>query len=178
MQGNPPSLPPWLSLRLGVVDVLTGVVLVAMSAHPMPTIVMIGAVALLVSGFGAWYTAIFTAARPLPHAVLGCGWVAAAVLVVAWPGITARVAATVLGLVMVIDGVLRIPGRHGAPADRARRRLTGVVIAALGVAALGPAAPSPQAIAVLFGARTILAGAERLIARRAAGGQGRSGPWR
>ncbi|MFI0424907.1 DUF308 domain-containing protein [Spongiactinospora sp. 9N601] len=165
-----------MNIRLGVVDVLTGVLLIALSADPMSTIRVIIAISLLVSAFSEWYTAVFAVRRRTLHGLLGFAWTAAAVLVAAWPGITVGVLATVLGVVMVGEGVLRMYRDRDDPDDRTALRVNGVAtvlagLALLALAVAGAAALTLTAVAVVYAARTVLAGAERLVARLSAGGR-------
>lgn len=99
----------------------------------------------------------------------------AAVAVLVWPGATIRVVAVVVGVALVVGGVLDLlEGRRAAGTHRWNALLGGVSGVLFGLLALAWPDVSVVVIAVVFGARLVIAGF-RLVARSAPPAPGEGG---
>jgi uncharacterized membrane protein HdeD (DUF308 family) len=100
-------------------------------------------------------------ARPRWHRVLGVLWILAGLFVLVWPGLTVRLLVLVVGIGLIVGGAGRIVG-----AFRARQTLDARIAAGLfgaaevvfGVLALSWPDITGLVVAVVFGARLIIAG--------------------
>ncbi|MBD7920266.1 DUF308 domain-containing protein [Cellulomonas sp. Sa3CUA2] len=145
------ALRPFASLGVLVVGVVAG-------------LVVLGAVRLVADRPAAADRDAPDAAEPPPTPprwwwAPGCAYLAAAAVVLLWPGPTIRVLAVAVGLVLVADGVLDVLAARGARGTaRAGALLSGATSVLLGALALAWPDVTVLVVAVLFGARVLLAG--------------------
>ena len=149
----------WLRGAVGVVAVALGVVVIS-----RPT-TSLGALALLL-GAGLVVSAVVELTgdeEPARwRALRAVAWLVAGVLVLALPGLTVRVVAVVVGVGLIVGGVLRALGglRRGVSVDGRVAALTlGVAEVVFGALALAWPDITLLVVAVVFGARLVIAGA-------------------
>ncbi len=148
----------WGRFGLGVVLVLVGAVLTVTPFASLAVLVLLVVVGLALTGAGELAT-YRRADSPTLALLTGLGWLAAALVVVLWPGPTVRVLAVVVGLGMVVAGVLRVvAGLRGTVDTRAASVLLGAAGVVLGGLALAWPDITVFVVAVVFGARTVFAG--------------------
>lgn len=155
--------PRWVPMILGLACVAAGVILVLRPFVSLSVLAALVAAALLVTGV------MELAAVPVsPSAAItvmaGLGWLAAGIVVVAWPGITIVALAVVAGVSMVIGGLARIMSALRGTADqRVAAALSGLASVIFGALALSWPDVTVLVIAVVFGARTILVGFAQIV---------------
>jgi uncharacterized membrane protein HdeD (DUF308 family)/alpha-beta hydrolase superfamily lysophospholipase len=173
---------PWqLALVLGVGAVLIGLAITFKPFNSLGVLVVLVAVALVVTGISEIASARTSLAR-----WGGVAWIAAGVVVVAWPGLSIRALAIFVGVSLLIGGVLRIASAaRGDTDDRLVAGISGLAHAIFGALALSWPDITLLVVALLVGPAMILFGlgqaASALRDRGATGtarksGQGR-GPW-
>jgi uncharacterized membrane protein HdeD (DUF308 family) len=148
--------PRRLAGLLGLVCVGLGLALLTRPLTSLSTLVLFVALSLLASGV-ADLLAARAAPAPRPAAAVGLGWVLAGAAVLAWPGLSVRLLAVVVGVALVGAGAVRgIGARHGgAPDARLAALLSGLASVVFGALALGWPDITLLVLAVLFGARTL-----------------------
>lgn len=100
-------------------------------------------------------------ARPRWHRLLGVLWILAGVFVLAWPGLTVRVLVLVVAIGLIVGGVLRVVSMFRRPQTLDARIAAGLLGAAevvFGVLALAWPDITGLIVAVVFGARLLIAG--------------------
>jgi uncharacterized membrane protein HdeD (DUF308 family) len=155
-------LPRWVSLALGLACVAVGVVLVTRPFTSLSVLAALVAAALLVTG-GLEAAGARLSPRPGIAVATGLAWLAAGILVAAWPGITIGVIAIVIGISMIIGGAGRIASALRGTADqRVAAALLGLASVIFGALALAWPDVTVLVIAVVFGARTVLFGLSQI----------------
>lgn len=148
-------VPWWLVALAGLVCAVLGAVLVARpfdSLSVLVALVAVGAVATAVSGLTVWWRRTSRWAAPV-EALL---WLAVALAVVAWPDITVRALALVVGAGLLLGGVLDVVGGiRGTIDERVAAVLGGAAGVVLGVLALSWPSVTVLVVAVVFGARLV-----------------------
>lgn len=157
-------LPAWVRVAVGIVAVALGAVIVL-----RPT-TSLGVLALLI-GAGLVLAGVLTLtgggeAEPTGspsrwRGLLAAMWIVAGVFVLAWPGLTVRVLALVVGIALIVNGVASLLAafRRGVTPD-ARVASGAFGLAGLGFGVLALAWPDITllVVAIVFGARLIMSG--------------------
>jgi uncharacterized membrane protein HdeD (DUF308 family)/alpha-beta hydrolase superfamily lysophospholipase len=150
-----------VAVLLGLAAVVLGVVLVTRPFATLNLLVWLVAGAAIVTGVQRWRSqqpATSTADRGVASA-----WIIIGIAAVAWPGITVRALAWLVGAGMLIGGagdVVR--GSRGSTDERIAALLRGGASIVLGVVALAWPDVTLLVVAVVFGARTVLFGLSEL----------------
>jgi uncharacterized membrane protein HdeD (DUF308 family)/alpha-beta hydrolase superfamily lysophospholipase len=151
-------LPWWLGSALGLACAALGAVLIFRPFDSLSVLVF------LVGG-GSLLLGITTAAaarrspHPRPHLAAAAVWIGVGVVVLAWPDITTRSLALVVGLALILGGVLDvIGGIRGTIDERLASVVGGVASVIFGVLALSWPSVTLLVVAVVFGFRLVLFG--------------------
>jgi uncharacterized membrane protein HdeD (DUF308 family)/alpha-beta hydrolase superfamily lysophospholipase len=148
----------WGQVVLGLLLVVVGGILTVTPFVSIAVLVVLVVLALSVTGAGELATASRSDA-PMLSRVMGVAWLAAALVVVLWPGPSIRVLAVTVGLVMVASGVLRmVTGVRGTSDARLASILLGAAGVVLGLLALAWPDVTVFVVAVAFGVRTVIFG--------------------
>jgi uncharacterized membrane protein HdeD (DUF308 family)/pimeloyl-ACP methyl ester carboxylesterase len=164
---------------LGVAAIVLGMILITRPVATLNALVWLVAGAALVTGLQRWQTAQ-EATATVDRAVAGV-WILLAIAAVAWPDITVRALALLVGGGMLVGGVGDVVrGIGGSVDERIAAVLRGGASIVLGVVALAWPDVTLLLVAVLFGARTVLFGLSELadavgVGRRAAHATGQPG---
>lgn len=153
----------WPVLALGVLATLVGAALIVRPFASLGLLIVLVIVALLVTGVGDLADARRSGGGPLRHAA-GVAWIAAAVVVAAWPGVTLAVLARIVGVALVIGGAARALAGVRGPADRRLvEALLGAASVLLGLVALAWPDVTAFVIGVAFGVRMVLFGISQIV---------------
>jgi uncharacterized membrane protein HdeD (DUF308 family)/alpha-beta hydrolase superfamily lysophospholipase len=150
-----------VAILLGVAAVVLGLVLVTRPFATLNVLVWLVAGAAIVTGVQRW--------RSQQHATsstdrgIATAWVVIGIAAVAWPGITVRALAWLVGAGMIIAGAGDVvSGLKGSTDERIASLLRGGASAILGVVALAWPDVTLLVVAIVFGARTVLFGLTEL----------------
>jgi uncharacterized membrane protein HdeD (DUF308 family)/pimeloyl-ACP methyl ester carboxylesterase len=153
-----------VSAALGVVCAVVGAVLAVRPFTSLSVLVVLVAVAALVTGVSDLLTAS-ESESPRLAVVVGALWVVVGIAVLAWPGLTIRVLTVWVGVGLLVAGVLRmVAGIRGTADQRVTAMLSGLASIVFGVLALSWPDVTVLVIAVVFGARTVLFGLPLIVA--------------
>jgi|tagenome__1003787_1003787.scaffolds.fasta_scaffold20985471_5 uncharacterized membrane protein HdeD (DUF308 family) len=161
-------LPRWVSLVLGLACVVLGIFLVTRPFTSLSVLIVLAAGALMVTGLADLASAR-SSPSPVITALAGLGWLAAGIVVAAWPGITIPALAIAAGISMVAGGVARLAAAWPGTADeRAAAALSGLASVIFGVLALSWPDVTILVVAVVLGGRTVVFGLSQiaLVPRR------------
>lgn len=152
-------MPGWLVAVAGVVAAVLGVLLLLDPFRSLAVLVAAVVLALVLLGVGDLAAAARADGSRLRW-LTGAVWLAAALAVLVWPGITIRVLAAVAGLAAVLAGARRLAaGIRGTD----EQRVTAVLLGAAGVAAGGVLLAWPDitvfVVAVACGVTLVVQGA-------------------
>jgi uncharacterized membrane protein HdeD (DUF308 family)/alpha-beta hydrolase superfamily lysophospholipase len=151
-------LPWWVTMLLGLACAGLGTYLVFRpfaSLSVLLTIVVVGA---FLSGVTTILASRWASPR-WPSLVAGGLWIAAGIVLVAWPDITTRAVAGVVGIALVVGGILDIAaGLRGSTDERLAAVIGGTASMVFGVLALGWPSITVLVVAIVFGARLVLFG--------------------
>jgi alpha-beta hydrolase superfamily lysophospholipase/uncharacterized membrane protein HdeD (DUF308 family) len=151
-------------MLLGVVCAVVGVVLTLRPFTSLEALVLFVAGAFAATGVGELVTAR-TTGRPGLAIALGLGWIAAGIVVVAWPGHTIHALAIVAGISTVLGGLTRIAGAiRGGVDDRPIVALTGTASVIFGALALSWQDITVLILGLLVGPSTVIFGLGQLLA--------------
>jgi uncharacterized membrane protein HdeD (DUF308 family) len=157
-----PSRPRGAAILLGLVAVVLGVVLVTRPFASLTVLVWLAAAAALTVGALRWWSSRSPSSGI--DRVVAMVWVLVAVAVVAWPNISLRALAWLVGGGMVVAGVGDVVGGlRGSTDERIASVLRGVASAILGVVAVAWPDVTVLVVAIVLGARTVLFGLSELI---------------
>jgi len=151
-------LPWWVVAALGLATSVLGAVLVFRPFTSLSVLVVIVAVGLFLTGATTLAGARLAAPR-WPVVVAGAAWIVAGIVVVAWPDISTRTLAAVVGVAMIVGGVLdAVAGLRGSTDERLAAVIGGVASVVFGVLALTWPSVTVLVVAVVFGARLVVFG--------------------
>jgi len=124
---------PWrLTLALGIASAAVGVAITFKPYSSLGILIALVAVAFALTGIGELASATATRER-----WAGGGWIAAAIAVAVWPGLTIRGLALFVGLVLLVGGALRIASAlRGTADERLIAALSGLTRGIFGILAL------------------------------------------
>jgi uncharacterized membrane protein HdeD (DUF308 family) len=151
-------LPWWVSVLLGLACAALGAFLVFRPFASLSVLIAVVSVGMFLTG-----VATLAAARRIgggwPAKLAGIGWVIAGVAVIVWPDLSTRGLAIVVGVAMIVGGLLDvIGGLTGSADERIASVIGGLASAIFGVLALTWPDVTVLVVAVVFGARLVLAG--------------------
>jgi uncharacterized membrane protein HdeD (DUF308 family)/alpha-beta hydrolase superfamily lysophospholipase len=156
-------LPWWLAALLGLACVVVGVVLVFRPFASLSVLVILVAAALITTGVAHLASARRAKGGWLTWAA-GVAWITAGIVVLAWPDVTVRGVALVVGIAMIVGGVVDVVSSlRGSTDERIAAVIGGVASVIFGVLALSWPDVTLLVIAVVFGARTVLFGLRLLF---------------
>jgi uncharacterized membrane protein HdeD (DUF308 family) len=153
-----------LSLALGLACVVVGAILVTRPFTSLSVLTVLVGVALIVTGVSELADADLSSS-PWIRRLLGIGWIVAGVLAIAWPDITVRGLALLVGISMIIGGGGNvIAGIRGTIDERLAALIGGLASVTFGLLALAWPDVTLLVVAVAFGARTVLFGLTQIVA--------------
>ena len=143
---------------LGGACAVVGVVLVLRPFTSLAVLVLVVGGGLIVAGVSE-LTGMSRADPRWPVLAGGIASIAAGVVVLVWPAITTRALAAIVGVALVVGGVLDVARAiRGSTDERAAATLSGVASVVFGVLALSWPTVTVLVVAVVFGARLVIAG--------------------
>lgn len=157
-------LPGWVRVAVGVVAVVLGVVIVFRPTTSLGVLALLIGAGLVLTGVLALTGGGEVEPGGPPsrwRGLLAAVWIIAGVFVLAWPGLTVRVLALVVGIVLVVNGVASLLAafrRRITPDARVASAAFGLAGLAFGVLALAWPDITLLVVAVVFGARLIMSG--------------------
>jgi uncharacterized membrane protein HdeD (DUF308 family) len=155
---------PWARLLLGVVCAAVGVALTLRPFTSLEALVLFVAGAFFATGVSELVEA-GNAGNPALAVLVGLGWIAAGVAVVAWAGHTIHALAIVAGISLVLGGLTRLAGAiRGGADDRMIAALTGAASAIFGMLALSWPDITVLILGLLVGPSTLIFGLGQLLA--------------
>lgn len=144
-------LPWWSSIVLGLACVLLGLALLAKPFASLSVLVLIVAANFIFTGVSELVDNR-TSTRSRLMTAAGLGWIAAGLVALAWPALTIRGMAVIVGITMLIGGLARIfAGIRRTADDRWISLLSGLAHLAFGVLALTWPDVSVLVVALLVG---------------------------
>lgn len=155
--------PRWLRLLVGILLLLLGAALVFRPFASLAVLVVLLVAALVVAGVADLLRR--SPAEGVWGWVAGPAYLAVAVAVLVWPGATIQVVAVAVALALLVGGVADLAGGrrvHGTA--RFNAVVGGVASIALGLLALAWPDVTVLVVAVVFGARLLIAGVRQLVA--------------
>ncbi len=174
----------WVRFALGVLAVLVGLFLALRPFSSLAVLLIAAVVGLVVAGG----TQLVAAGRDGRHLrwVSGALYLAAAVVVLVWPGPTIRVLALVVGVALVVDGALDLwAGVRARGTARWNAWLGGAASVLLGLVALAWPDVTLLVVGLVFGLKVVMLGARAIVAvttgrpaRTGARERARPGRWR
>jgi uncharacterized membrane protein HdeD (DUF308 family)/pimeloyl-ACP methyl ester carboxylesterase len=149
---------------LGVVCAVIGVVLTLRPFASLEALELLVAGAFLVTGVSELVAARNAGNRALAG-VVGLGWMAAGVVVLAWAGDTIHALAIVTGISMVLGGLTRVAGAvRGRVDDRVIAALAGAASVIFGILALSWQDMTVLILGLLVGPSTVIFGLGQVLA--------------
>lgn len=149
--------PRWLSFLLGLGLAAVGAVLTVRPFTSLSVLVVMVAVTAIVTGAVELATATDQDAPQLA-AISGVAWLVVGAVVAAWPGLTLGVLTIWVSLGLILSGVTRaLGGIRGTADQRITAVVSGLASIVFGVLALAWPDVTVLVIAVVFGARAVLA---------------------
>jgi uncharacterized membrane protein HdeD (DUF308 family)/pimeloyl-ACP methyl ester carboxylesterase len=128
-----------------------GGVLIADPFRSLAVLTLLVAAALAVSGVGELASAA-ASSRPWLSRLVGAVWIAGGVVAVAWPGLTIRALAVVVGIALLAGGAVKVVSAVAGHGDeRFVQGLSGLTNGIVGILALSWPDVTVLALAVLFG---------------------------
>jgi uncharacterized membrane protein HdeD (DUF308 family) len=151
-------LPWWGVLALGVACVALGGVLIADPSLSLSSLEWLVAAALVLTGLGE-LASVGSSTRPALTRVVAWLWIATGVVAAAWPSITIRTFAIVLGVALLLGGTGKVwSALRGEGDERLVVGLSGVTNVVVGVLALSWPGVTVLVLAILLGVRTVVFG--------------------
>ncbi len=148
-------VPWWIGGALGLVCAVVGAVLMVRPFDSIRVLVAIVAVGAFLMGFSALAESR-RATTGRYGAAAGVLWLLLGVLVLAWPDVSTRTVAVLVGLALVVGGLLdAIAGVRGSTDERLASIIGGVASVIFGVLALSWPSVTVLVIAVVFGFRLV-----------------------
>lgn len=154
-------MPRWLRAVLAVAAVVFGAVLILHLTAAIGILALLIGLGMIVVGVLELGARGDDADRPRWRLLTAALWVAGGIFVLAWPGLTVRLLAVVVGLALIVNGVLGVVAAFrrahswDARVADAAFGLAGIVF---GVVALAWPDITVLVVAVVFGARLVMGG--------------------
>lgn len=147
-------VPRWLRAILGVGLAIVGVVLIFRPFTSLTILVILVAVAMVVTG-----VVDLAEGERWTSRLAGAAWIVGGVLAVIWPGLTTQGIAVVVGVAMIVGGVLAIVGGfRGTRDERLDAVIGGAASVVFGALTLAWPDVTLLVVAIVFGARTFMFG--------------------
>lgn len=151
-------VPWWITALFGVATAVLGGVLVFRPFTSLSVLIVVVAIGMFLTGASTLAGAPLATPR-WPVVAAGAAWIAAGVVVIAWPDMSTRALAVVVGVAMVVGGVLDIVGGlRGSADERIAAVIGGVASVIFGLLALTWPSVTVLVVAIVFGARLVLFG--------------------
>jgi uncharacterized membrane protein HdeD (DUF308 family)/alpha-beta hydrolase superfamily lysophospholipase len=151
-------LPWWVTALLGLASAGLGVYLVFRPFDSLSVLLAVVIAGCLLTGVTTIAASRLVTPR-WPLLLAGALWLAVGVVLLAWPDITTRALATVVGIALVIGGVLDVAaGLRGSTDERLAAVISGAATVVFGVLALAWPSVTVLVVAIVFGARLVLFG--------------------
>lgn len=150
---------PWgFGVVAGAACAVLGVVLTFRPFQSLAVLIAVVAAGAFLMGF----TSLLESrgqARRWPGAVAGVAWLAAGVVVLAWPDLTVRALAVIVGLALIAGGLLDVvAGFRGSADERSASVVGGAASVIFGALALSWPSVTILVVAVVFGFRLVVSG--------------------
>jgi len=154
----------WVAALIGALALVLGAALVFRPFASLAALLLLVVVACVVLAVGELTDDPQTADRRVAR-LKAAGWLALAVVVAVWPGLSLSGIVLILGVALVVDGILDLAGgiRARVP-ERLAAVLHGLAAVLLGILALSWPDVTVLVIGVLFGARLLWFGVTTLWA--------------
>ncbi len=168
----------WVALLVGATCIALGAVLTGDPSRSLSLLHWLVAGALIATGAGE-LTLARSAARPRLAVAIGALWIEAGVTAAAWPGITIRWLAVVVGISLILGGALELRvSLFGRGDERFVTGMSGAANVVLGLLALAWPGVTALVVAILLGVRTFLYGVGQvMLALRLRRGNAESARW-
>lgn len=161
--GTRRRIPQWLSLVLGIAVALVGASLITRPFASLALLALLVVIGLVLTGIGELVSAS-KATEPRAQQLAGVAWIAAAIAVAVWPGLTLQVLAWIVGVALIIGGIARIySGIRGTTDQRVAALFLGVASLLLGVLSLAWPDITVFVIGVVFGVRMLIFGISLVV---------------
>ena len=148
----------WVGVLLGVACAALGIVVLTRPFDSLSVLVVVVAIGAFLVGVGALAEAREMPTR-WPGIAAGALWIASGVVVLAWPEITVRSLALVVGVALIVGGVLEVvAGLRGSTDERSAAVLGGLASVVFGALAIGWPSVTLLVVAVVFGFRLVVFG--------------------
>lgn len=154
-------MPRWLRAVLAVAAIALGAVLVLHLTTAIGVLAVLIGAGMIVVGVLELAARGDDADRPRWRLLTAALWIAAGIFILAWPGLTVRVLAVVVGLALIVNGVLGLVAafRRAHSWDaRVADAAFGIAGIVFGVLALAWPDITLLIVAVVFGARLVMGG--------------------
>jgi uncharacterized membrane protein HdeD (DUF308 family)/acetyl esterase/lipase len=156
------QLPLWARVIVAVACVAGGAVLTFRPFTSVEVLVLLAGVNAILTGALTLFSR--DEKSPAYPWVLGLGWIALGVVLLARPGLGVDTLAVIVGVALVVNGALDIlKALAGRVEERAAEFLSGAAAVVFGILALSWPDLTVLVVAVLFGARTVLFGLSQLF---------------
>jgi uncharacterized membrane protein HdeD (DUF308 family)/alpha-beta hydrolase superfamily lysophospholipase len=151
-------LPWWVGSLLGLACAVLGAVLIFRPFDSLSVLIVVVAVGAFLMGASSVSQAR-RSATGWPGIAAGLVWIAVGVAVLAWPDLTTRGLAVVVGVALIAGGVLDVAaGIRGSTDERLASIVGGASSVVFGVLALSWPSVTVLVIAVVFGFRLVMFG--------------------
>lgn len=153
-------LPRWVRVVIGVAGVILGAALIVRPTTSLGVLALLIGVGMILTGVQELVGGEHEAA-PRWRVLMAVLWIAAGVFVLLWLGLTVRVLALVVAAGLIVNGVFSLLSafrRGQTPDARVAAALLGVASIAFGLLALLWPDITLLVVAVVFGARLVIAG--------------------
>ncbi len=148
----------WLTVGLGLLTMAMGGVLILRPFRSLSVLVLVVGLALAVTGVVEAVRAARSTTTSPAGWLVGVGALVAAVVVMAWPDLTLWGLAVVVGLHLIGSGIVEVVAAVRGGGERAASLLSGAAGIVFGGLALAWPAVTVLVLAIVVGARTVLAG--------------------
>jgi uncharacterized membrane protein HdeD (DUF308 family)/alpha-beta hydrolase superfamily lysophospholipase len=151
-------LPWWVTVLLGLGSAALGVFLVFRPFDSLSVLVSVVILGCFLTGITTIAAARFRTPK-WPALLAGVLWLVVGAVLLAWPDVTTRALATVVGIALIVGGVLDVvAGLRGSTDERVAAVISGAATIVFGVLALSWPSVTVLVVAILFGARLVLFG--------------------
>lgn len=165
----------WLTIGLGLLTMVMGAVLILRPFRSLSVLVLVVGSALAVSGVLDVVRAARSTGTSPAGWLVGVGALVAAVVVLAWPDLTLWGLAVLVGLHLIGSGIVEVVAAVRGGGERAASLLSGSTSVVFGLLALAWPAVTVLVLAIVVGARTVLAGGTLVAASLRAPSDGATG---
>ncbi|MFV0374913.1 lipase family protein [Microbacterium sp.] len=162
------GLPGWARIAVAAVAIVLGAVIVLQPTTALDVLAFLLSGGMLLTGLLELTGRAEDAEHPPWRAAVGVGWLVGGMFVLVWPGLTVRLVAALVGVLLIVNGALALIAAFQR--DRGwDARVADAAFGAAGVIFGGLALSWPDitllVVAVVFGARLIMGGVADLWTR-------------